>query len=193
MPDIDHPNYLHFYADLAEVQSIPGLISPINELDICINCAGIAKMNHSITMPVETAVNIFMLNSLATFMVSRECAKKMMAKNHGRIVNFSTVAVPLALDGECIYAASKASIENMTRVLAKEFGRYGITVNCVGPNPVQTDLIKGIPEHKIDKIIGSQAIKEYSTISDICNIVDFFCSDQSHMITGQTIYLGGIS
>ncbi|TOG85796.1 oxidoreductase, partial [Vibrio parahaemolyticus] len=85
-----------------------------------------------------------------TFLFSREIAKLMMKQGYGSIVNYSTVAVPLDLEGEAIYAASKAAIESLTRVSAKELAPYGIRVNAIGPTPVPTDLIKAIPKKKID-------------------------------------------
>ena len=83
----------------------------------------------------------------------------MMKKKFGRIINFSTVAVPLDLDGEMVYASSKAAIEKMTRIMAKELAPYNILVNTIGPTPIETDLIRVVPKDKIQKLIDSQTIK----------------------------------
>jgi 3-oxoacyl-[acyl-carrier protein] reductase len=110
----------------------------------------------------------------------------------GRIVNFSTVAVPLKLEGEAVYAASKAAVVTLTEVLAREFGEMGITVNAVGPVPIPTDLLRGVPEAKLDELVRRQAVRRYGTYEDVAHVVDFFLRPESSMITGQTLYLGGV-
>lgn len=116
----------------------------------------------------------------------------MKKQQYGRIVNFSTVAVPLKLDGEAIYAASKAAIVTLTQVMAKEFGEAGITVNAIGPTPVETDLIKNVPRDKINRLLSMQSIKRFGTFADIANVIDFYLRKESNFITGQVTYLGGI-
>ena len=116
----------------------------------------------------------------------------MRQKRFGRIVNFSTVAVPLKLDGEAVYAASKAAIVSLTQILAKEYAEFGVTVNAVGPVPIKTDLIRGVPEEKIEKLLSRQAIQRYGTYEDVENVIDFFLRPESDFITGQVIYLGGV-
>ena len=115
-----------------------------------------------------------------------------MKNKIGRIVNFSTVAVPMDLDGEMVYASSKAAIEKMTRIMAKELAPYNITVNAIGPTPVYTDLIKVVPKDKVDELLDKQIIKRLGEYKDIENLMDFFTNDKSDFITGQIIYLGGL-
>ena len=116
-----------------------------------------------------------------------------MQKNKfGRIVNFSTVAVPLNLEGEAIYAASKSAIEQFTKVLSKEVANMGITVNTIGPTPIDTDLIKAVPKDKINELLSQQAIKRLGSFDDVINVIDFYINSKSDFITGQTIYLGGV-
>ena len=116
-----------------------------------------------------------------------------MKQKFGRIVNFTTVAAAFKLEGEAIYAASKAAVENLTQTVAKELAAYGITVNAIGPTPVATDLIKTVPEEKIRDLLNRQAIKRFGRIEDICAVVDFFIDKKSEFVTGQIIYLGGVS
>ena len=111
----------------------------------------------------------------------------------GRIVNFSTVGVPFRLEGEAIYTASKAAVEMLTKILAKEFADMNITVNAVAPSPIKTDLIKNVPDDKIGKLIDRQAIKRFTLQEDILNVIEFFIQSKSEMVSGQTIYLGGVS
>ena len=163
-----------------------------NRIDILLNNAGIASMNHFLTTSTDTVHNIFNTNFLGTFILSREVSKIMMKQKYGRIVNFTSVASALRLEGEAIYAASKHAIENFTQTISKEIAPYNITVNAIGPTPVETDLIKTIPKDKIRDLLGKQAIKRFGTIEDIIKVIDFFIDDKSDFITGQIIYLGGI-
>jgi len=123
---------------------------------------------------------------------SRESSKYMIKNKWGRIINFSTIAVPLDLEGEMVYASSKSAIEKMSRIMSKELSTYNITINTIGPTPVYTDLIKVVPKDKVEEIINMQTIKRFGTFEDISNVTDFFMSDESSFITGQKIYLGGL-
>ena len=116
-----------------------------------------------------------------------------MQRNHyGRIVNFTTVAVPLKLEGEAVYASAKAGIITLTQIAARELAQYGITVNAVGPTLTETDLIRSVPKDKIDIILKRQAVSRFGEFRDISNTIDFFISPASDFITGQVIFLGGI-
>jgi len=100
--------------------------------------------------------------------------------------------VPMRLAGEAAYAASKAAVETLTRVLAHELGELGITCNAVGPTPIETDLIRGVPKKKIDEIVAALAVKRLGRFEDVANVVDFFVRPESGYVTGQVVYLGGV-
>ena len=161
-------------------------------LDNLINNAGIASMNHTLLTPMSTVERILATNVNGTFLFCREAAKIMKKNGYGRIVNFSTVATPLKLEGEAIYAASKAAVLSLTEVLAREFAEFGITVNAVGPTPVKTDLIRSVPQDKMDRLLSRQAINRFGTFEDISNCTDFFIRKESDFITGQNLFLGGV-
>ena len=105
----------------------------------------------------------------------------------------TTVATPLRLEGEAIYAASKAAVLNLTQVLARELAPLGITVNAVGPTPVKTDLIRSVPQDKLDALLARQAIPRFGEPEDVINVVDFFLQRSSGFVTGQNSYLGGVT
>jgi 3-oxoacyl-[acyl-carrier protein] reductase len=188
-------NYEHVRGDVGDESAVTDLFAMIRKkygrVDHLINAAGIASMNHSLLTPGKTVREILETNVLGTFLCMREAAKTMQRHKYGRIVNFSSVAVPLRIAGESAYAASKSAVETLSAVMAREVAPLGITVNVVGPGPVDTDLIRGVPAGQIDAVIGQQAIQRRGTLEDVANVVDFFLSEQSAFITGQTIYLGG--
>jgi 3-oxoacyl-[acyl-carrier protein] reductase len=189
-------NYTHFCVDVADEKSVISMFHEIKKnygrLDILINNAGIASMNHSLLMPYDAATRIINVNFGGTFLCCREAARLMLPQKKGRIVNFSTVAVPLKLAGEAVYAASKAAVTTLTQILAHEYGSQGITVNAVAPTPIDTDLIRTIPKNKLEELTNRMAIKRFGTFQDIGNVIDFFLKDESNFITGQVIYLGGV-
>lgn len=193
---LSHESYRHERIDVRDETAVTKLFSVIRKesrgLDHLVNSAGIASMNHSLLTPVGTVEKILATNATASFLFAREAAKIMKGARFGRIVNFTTVAVPLKLEGEAAYVASKAAVESFTQVMARELSEFGITVNAVGPTPVDTDLIKNVPEAKIQSLIRRQAIPRLGTLDDVTNVVDFFLDRRSDFVTGQILYLGGV-
>ncbi len=189
------PDYTHHIADVADEAQVKAMTSSIRKrhgrLDIAINNAGIASMNHFMLMPGSTAMKIVKTNLYGTFLICRESAKLMKKHRYGRIVNFGTIAVPLHLEGEAIYAASKSAVVTFTKIIARELAQFGITCNTVGPAPLDTDLIRGVPPEKIDQLVNRLAIKRLGRFEDIANVIDFFVRPESSAVTGQVIYLGG--
>lgn len=194
---IDDENYRHFELDITDEKAVVIMVRAIKKefkkIDILINNAGIASMNHILTTSNESISKLFNTNFLGTFLFTREVAKVMMKEKYGRVINFSTVAKPLRLEGEAVYAASKAAIESFTQTASKELSSFNITVNAIGPTPIETDLIKAVPKDKIEDLLNKQTIKRFGTFEDIINVIDFFIDDRSSFITGQIIYLGGVN
>lgn len=194
--DLQAPGYRHHCLDVADESAVKKMFLEVSRefgrVDILVNNAGIASMNHFLLTPLSTAQKILNTNFLGTFLFCREAAKLMQRNSYGRIVNFTTVAAPLHLEGEAVYAASKAAVENLTRTLARELAAYNVTVNAVGPTPVRTDLTRSVPKEKLDALIARQAIRRFSEYRDIINVIDFFIQPTSDFVTGQVIFLGGI-
>lgn len=189
------PQYHHFCLDVSDEKAVREMLGQVRDatgrLDVLINNAGTASMNHFLLTPIRTVAELVNTNFVGTFLFCREAAKIMIRQKGGRIVNFGTVATPMKLEGEAVYAASKAAVVSFTEVLARELGAWGITVNTVGPTPVETDLIRSVPKEKIKPLIDRQAIKKMATEKDVANVVDFFIRPESEFVTGQVIYLGG--
>jgi 3-oxoacyl-[acyl-carrier protein] reductase len=188
--------YSHYALDVADEKAVKDLFSAIRQqhgrLDHLINNAGIAAMNHSLLTPVATVHKVLQTNVVGTFLFCREAAKLMKKTRYGRIVNFTTIAIPLKLEGEAAYVASKAAVLSLTEVLSREFAEFGITVNAIGPVPIATDLIRAIPKEKIDQLLARQAIPRLGKFEDVANVIDFYLKPESDFITGQNLYLGGV-
>lgn len=194
---ITHELYTHCIADVqsdSQVSDFAGIIrKKLGHADALINNTGTASMNHFMMTPMNTAVNIMDVNYFGSLRCIREFVGLLRKSEHPRIVNFSSVAVPLSLEGELAYSSSKVAVENMTRVLARELADFGITVNAVGPNPIATDLIRNVSERKIQSLLNRQAVHRAGRFEDVINVIDFYLRPESDMITGQVIYLGGIT
>jgi 3-oxoacyl-[acyl-carrier protein] reductase len=192
--DLEHERYQHFEVDIADEHSVVAMFTTIRQRNVplysLINNAGLASMNHALTTPAVTMEHLLRVNALGTMLCSREAAKQMLQRRTGRIVNFATVALALALEGESAYVASKGAVVAYTRVLAREIGPQGITVNAIAPNPIPTDLTAGVAKEKLDGVIARQANKRYGTAHDVLRVIDFFLDPANDLITGQVIYLG---
>jgi len=190
-------NYTHHQVDVADERQVKAMISNVakrhGRIDVVLNNAAIATMNHVLLTPAATANRMLEVNVTGTMLVCRDAAKVMMRRRYGRIVNFTTIVAPIALAGEAIYAASKSAVVTFTRILAFELGQWGITCNSFGATPIMTDMIRGVPQEKIDAVVNGLAIKRLGTPEDCVNVCDFFISPSSDNITGQVIYLGGVT
>ncbi len=195
--DIKHSGYHHTELDVADEKGVRSMIADVTKrhgrIDVVLNNAAIASMNHVLLTPAKTANRMLEVNVTGTMLVCRDAAKVMMRRRYGRIVNFTTIVAPIALAGEAIYAASKSAVVTFTRILAFELGQWGITCNSFGATPIMTDMIKGVPQDKIDAVVNNLAIKRLGTHQDCANVCDFFIAPGSDNITGQVIYLGGIT
>jgi 3-oxoacyl-[acyl-carrier protein] reductase len=193
---IEHAQYRHYALDVSDESAVIKMARNVKRqvgaVDALLNNAGIASMNHCLLTPGSTVNAILQTNVVGTFLFCREFAKLMRKSEQPRIVNFTTVA-PLNLEGEAVYAASKAAVESLTRIMARELAELRITVNAVGPTPVMTDLIKGVSSEKMDALLARQAIPRYGQAADVINAVDFFLRAESDFITGQVLYLGGVT
>jgi 3-oxoacyl-[acyl-carrier protein] reductase len=157
-----------------------------------INVAGVASMNMAVTSDESTVQKLIQTNLMGTIYCCQLFAPIMIRYKKGSFINFSSIAVALALKGESIYAASKAGVESFSKVFAREVADFNIRVNCIAPGPIQTDLLKGITQTQINNIISQQVIPKQFKKSDICDLIELLISEKSSSISGQVISVGGV-
>lgn len=193
--DLKHENYSHHPLDVADEKACRAMVAAVarkhGRIDALLNNAGVTTMNHVLLTPLSAVEEILRTNYVGAFLFAREAAKVMSRRKFGRIVNFVSVAIPLDLEGESTYAASKSAVLTMTRIMAREVASFGITCNAVGPAPTQTDIIKDYAE-QTKKIVERMPIRRYGELRDVSNAVDFFIRSESDFVTGQVLYLGGL-
>jgi len=160
-------------------------------LDILINNAGINKDNLSIRMKDEEWKKVIDINLTSTFLLSKYSIKKMLKNKFGRIINITSVVGHTGNLGQSNYSASKAGIIGMSKSLAIEYAKKNITVNCVSPGFIISDMTMGIAD-KVKLYLTSRIpMGKFGTGEDVSNCVAFLSSEQASYVTGETIHVNG--
>ena len=160
-------------------------------LDVLINNAGINSDNLSIRMKVEEWKKVIDINLTSTFLLSKYAIKKMLKNRFGRIVNITSVVGHVGNLGQPNYSASKAGIIGMSKSLAIEYAKKNITVNCVSPGFIVSDMTMGIAD-KVKLYLTSRIpMGKFGTGEDVSNCVAFLSSEQASYVTGETIHVNG--
>ncbi len=157
-----------------------------------INVAGVASMNMAVTTNQSTVQKLIQTNLVGTIYCSQLFAPLLIRQKSGSFINFSTIAVALALKGESIYAASKAGVESFSRTFAREMADFNVRVNCIAPGPIQTDLLRGVTDSQIKKITAQQVIPIQFQKSDVCDLVELLIDKKASSLSGQVLNLGGV-
>ena len=157
-----------------------------------INAAGVASMNMAVTTDESTVQKLIQTNLVGTIYCCQLFAPIMLRQKQGSFINFSTIAVALALKGESVYAASKAGVESFSRTFAREMADFNVRVNCIAPGPIRTDLLRGITDAQIEKITSQQVIQKQFQKSDVCDLVELLLDEKATSLSGQVLNVGGV-
>lgn len=157
-----------------------------------INAAGVASMNMAVTTDESTVQKLIQTNLVGTIYCCQLFAPIMLRQKQGSFINFSTIAVALALKGESVYAASKAGVESFSRTFAREMADFNVRVNCIAPGPIRTDLLRGITDAQIEKITSQQVIQKQFQKSDVCDLVELLLDEKARSLSGQVLNVGGV-
>lgn len=184
-----------FQADVSDHDSLKEISRTLRkekiEISGLVNAAGIASMNLALLAKPEGIKRVIDTNLLGTIFSCQIFAPHLIRAGHGSIVNFSTIAVALGLEGESVYAASKSGVEAFSRTLARELSAHNLRVNCVAPGPIDTNLLSGVSADQIQRIVNQQIIKKQFEPSDVANVVEFLLNPLSTSISGQVLSIGG--
>ena len=162
-----------------------------NKIDILINNAGITIDNISIRMKDEEWNKVIDINLTSTFLLSKNTIKKMLKNKKGKIINITSVVGHTGNIGQANYAASKAGLIGMSKSLALEYGKKKITVNCVSPGFITSDMTNKISEEHKEMLKSRISLNKFGDPKDVANTIAFLCSDLSDYITGETIHVNG--
>ncbi|MER3494722.1 MAG: 3-ketoacyl-ACP reductase [Mastigocladus sp. ERB_26_2] len=181
-------------ADISKVAEIQKLfdqtIESFGKVDILVNNAG-AIVYKPITEVTEAEFDkIFAVNVKGTYFACQQAAHRMA--NGGRIINFSSSTTAMMLPTYSAYVGTKGAVEQITRIVAKELGSRGITVNAISPGPTDTELFRqGKTEEQINRLAQASALGGLGEVQDIADVVAFIASDAARWITGQNIRVNG--
>ena len=162
-----------------------------NKIDVLINNAGITKDNLSIRMKEEEWKKVIDINLSSTFFLTKNVIKKMLKSKKGKIINITSVVGHSGNIGQANYAASKAGIIAMSKSLALEYGKKNITVNCVSPGFIMSDMTDKISKDHTELLKSRISLNKFGNPEDVANTIAFLCSNLSDYITGETIHVNG--
>ena len=181
--------------DDASDESVTQLIKRVNEefgvIDIVVNNAGITKDNLVMRMKTDEWDSVINTNLSSLYRVSKACLRGMSKKRWGRIISVSSVVASMGNAGQTNYAASKAGMEGFSRALASEIGSRNVTVNCVAPGFIDTDMTKDLSEEHRDTLQSKIPLKRLGQPEEIAAVVGFLASDAAAYVTGETIQVNG--
>ena len=159
--------------------------------DILINNAGITADQLFLRMSDDDWDNVINTNLTGTFNLTKIFLKNMIKNKFGRIINISSISGLMGNPGQVNYSSSKAALNGFTKSLAKEVGSRSITVNCVAPGFIDTDMTSYIGENERNEILKKIPLNKFGSPEDISKLVMFLMSDEASYITGQTISIDG--
>ena len=170
---------------------IDNVVLELGGLDVLVNNAGINMDNLSLRMKQEEWKKVIDVNLTSTFLLCRHSIKKMLKKKFGRIVNITSVVAHTGNAGQSNYAASKAGIIGMSKSLAIEYAKKNITINCVSPGFIATEMTMNIAE-KVKMFLTSRIpMGKLGSGEDVSNCVAFLSSDSASYVTGETLHVNG--
>ena len=175
----------------ASKQAIDDIVKQYGRIDVLVNNAGITKDGLVMRMKDEQWDDVIETNLTAAFRLARACVRPMMKQRFGRIISISSVVGAMGNAGQVNYAASKAGLIGMSMSLAREIGSRGITVNCVAPGFIDTDMTRGLPEEHKAALIGQTSLGRLGHTDDVANACLYLASPAAAYVTGITLHVNG--
>ena len=187
-----------FQGDVTRTEDVEALIKGVENawgaIDILVNNAGTIKDSLLIRMSIEDFDNVVALNLRGTFLCTRLVLRDMLRNRWGRVVNIGSVVGIAGNVGQSNYAASKSAVIGFTKSVAKEVASRNITVNCVAPGYITTDIVEDLPQELKGKILERIHMRRFGSVQEVADLVSFLVREEASYITGQVIAVdGGLS
>ena len=170
---------------------VDAIVKEHGALHVLVNNAGITRDMLAMRLKDEDWDAVLDTNLKAVFRMSRAVMRAMMKQRYGRIISITSVVGASGNAGQANYAAAKAGVAGMTRALARELGSRGITVNCVAPGFIETDMTASLPEEQQKALLGQIPLGHLGKPADIAHAVAFLASPQAGYVTGQEFHVNG--
>tara|TARA_X000000368_G_scaffold411558_1_gene396619 strand:- start:30 stop:764 length:735 start_codon:yes stop_codon:yes gene_type:complete len=181
--------------DISQHEKIENFVedasSKLNGLDVLINNAGITLDNLSLRMKNDEWQKVIDINLTSTFFLCKFAIKKMLRNKYGRIINISSIVGHTGNLGQSNYSASKAGMVAMSKSLAIEYAKKNITINCVSPGFIETNMTEKINESIKEVLLSRIPMNKLGNGEDVSNTVAFLASDSASYITGETLHVNG--
>jgi len=178
--------------DAAGIETlIDSLVKEHGGIQVLVNNAGITRDMLAMRLKDDDWDAVLDTNLKAVFRMSRGVMRSMMKQRYGRIINITSVVGASGNPGQANYAAAKAGVAGMTRALARELGSRGITVNCIAPGFIETDMTASLPQEQQKALLGQIPLGHLGKPQDIAHAVAFIASPEAGYITGQEIHVNG--
>ncbi|HSW16007.1 MAG TPA: 3-oxoacyl-ACP reductase FabG [Ramlibacter sp.] len=181
--------------DVNDAEAAQALVDAIVKehggLQVLVNNAGITRDMLAMRLKDEDWDAVLDTNLKAVFRMSRAVMRTMMKQRHGRIISITSVVGASGNPGQANYAAAKAGVAGMTRALARELGSRGITVNCVAPGFIATDMTASLPEDQQKALLGQIPLGQLGRPEDIAHAVAYLASPEAGYVTGQELHVNG--
>ncbi len=191
-----YPNIITIKQDISAHNELESFIEKCNnelgdKIDVLINNAGITKDNLSLRMKKEEWDKVIDVNLTSTFLLSKYVIKKMLKKKFGKVINITSVVAHTGNIGQVNYSASKGGILSMSKSLSLEYAKKNITINCIAPGFIETDMTQKINQEYREHLKSKIPLDRFGRPQDIADCTAFLCSDMSNYITGETIHVNG--
>ena len=159
--------------------------------DSLVNNAGFTRDNIFLRMKDDEWSDVLNVHLNAQFKIIKNLVKPMLKNKYGRIINLSSAAAAIGNKGQANYVAAKSGIEAMSRTLAREFGLKNITINCVAPGFIETDMTDSLDEEYKKGIASQIPLQRFGKANEVAELIKFLTSSEADYITGQTIHING--
>lgn len=171
--------------------AVANAIGEMGDIDILINNAGISLIKLFTDTTDEDYYNIMNTNLGGTFFVTREVARNMISNHFGRIINIGSMWGKVGASCEVVYSASKSAVEGFTKALAKELGPSGITVNCIEPGVINTEMNAELDEITLAELCDETPVEKIGDANELADFIFFIATENSGFLTGQIIGFDG--